>query len=289
MPITHNRGAKISYTAAGAGEPVVLLHSSASSANQWNGLTAVLAGRFRVIAIDLIGYGESDPWTDSAPLCLSDEVAQVEHVLSEDLGPGYDGPLHVVGHSYGGAVALSLALRRARRYDAAPLTSLTLIEPVAFHLLWNSDPEGLGSFAEIRRLADDVTLALAQGAADRAMARFIDYWSGEGCWARLGEKQQDRLLASAAKVGQDFFAAFAEPSVLADTRQIAAATLLLCGGCSPAPMRRLFEMLATSIPSSKGLILKGAGHMSPLTHANAVNSEIASHLASHARSHDVAA
>jgi pimeloyl-ACP methyl ester carboxylesterase len=47
------------YFVAGAGVPVVLLHASLSSKSQWRELAAQLAPRFRVIAIDLSGYGDN--------------------------------------------------------------------------------------------------------------------------------------------------------------------------------------------------------------------------------------
>lgn len=293
MPFTSFREARVSYVAAGAGEPVALLHSSAASAGQWRSLAATLSRRYRVIAPDLSGYGYSEIPNGSGPLCLGDEAALVEQVLARELGAGNDGPLHLVGHSYGGAVALKLALRRARRgapgAGTAPLTSLTLIEPVSFHLLWNSDPDGPGSFAEIRRLADDVTLAVGQNQPMRAMMRFVNYWNGAGTWARIGAEQRGRLADLAEKVANDFFATFAEAATLADVARIEAPTLLLCGGHSPKPMRRLFEMLGAAIPASEGVILKGAGHMAPMTHGEAVNAAIARHLDAHATARDLAA
>ena len=289
MPITHLQGARVSYSATGAGEPVVLLHSSACSSAQWRRLSETLSERFRVIAPDLVGYGGSDPWAGPGSLRLSDEAALVGQALADDLGPGYDGPLHLVGHSYGGAVALHVAQRGLGGPVPAKLTSLTLIEPVAFHLLWNSDPNGLGSFAEIRRLADDVTLALAEGDGEAAMSRFVDYWNGAGAWSQLGESQRAGLLCVAPKIADDFLAVFSEPAGLANAALIEAPSLLICGGDSPKPTRRVFEMLAGAMRASRGVMLKGAGHMSPLTHGAEVNAAVKSFLTDQARPRDLAA
>ena len=278
MPIIHARNAKISYVAEGAGEPVLLLHSSACSASQWRSLIATLSDRFRVIAPDLTGYGGSSPWQNLGTLRLADEAERVRGVLAAELGADYEGPLHLVGHSYGGAVALHLA---RQGLDRAQISSLVLIEPVAFHLLWNSDPSAYRTFGEVRRLADEISLSLAVGNSDRAMSRFVDYWNGEGTWARLEPRQQDALIRVADKVPQDFVAAIAEPASIGDLAGIEIPTRLICGGRSPAPTRRIFEMLAGAIPSSSGVVLKGAGHMAPLTHAAAVNAEVARHIDSH--------
>ena len=100
-----HRGA--SFREAGAGVPVVCIHASASSSGQWRPLMERLAGRFRSLAVDLYGYGQSPPWPDERPLSLTDEAALIEPVL-EAVGD----PVHVIGHSYGGAVALKAALVR---------------------------------------------------------------------------------------------------------------------------------------------------------------------------------
>jgi len=122
-----HRGA--SFREAGAGVPVVCIHASASSSGQWRQLMEQLAGRFRSLAVDLYGYGQSPPWPDERPLSLTDEAALIEPVL-EAVGD----PVHVIGHSYGGAVALKAALVRPAR-----LRSLILFEPVLFAVLMADD------------------------------------------------------------------------------------------------------------------------------------------------------
>src|SRR5438045_1111417 len=125
MPTTSVNGARIAYAETGRGETVVLLHASASSGAQWRSLTECLQGRCHVLAPDLHGYGQTDPRPEPALPGLGDVAALVDAILGRDTQR-----IHLVGHSYGGAVALRLASDRPAR-----LLSLTLIEPVAFHLL----------------------------------------------------------------------------------------------------------------------------------------------------------
>src|SRR4051794_38237412 len=96
--------AGIACTEAGSGQPVVLLHGSACSGRQWRDLTGRLEDRFRVLAPDLHGHGESDAWPGPAPLTLAGEAAIVA-ALANLAGE----PIHLVGHSYGAAVALHFA------------------------------------------------------------------------------------------------------------------------------------------------------------------------------------
>lgn len=88
------RGAAAHFREAGAGPPVICLHSSASSSGQWRALTDRLADRFRVVAVDLYGYGRSLAWPGERPMYLDDQVALLEPILR-----AAEEPFHlVVGH-----------------------------------------------------------------------------------------------------------------------------------------------------------------------------------------------
>ena len=95
----------VSIHQAAAGDPVVCIHASASSAGQWTSLVERLDDRFRPLAVDLHGAGRSPAWRGDRPLTLADEVALLEPALAAT-----GARFHLVGHSYGGAVALKVAL-----------------------------------------------------------------------------------------------------------------------------------------------------------------------------------
>lgn len=259
---------KIAYQRSGAGEPVVLLHSSACSGAQWSALARLLAEDYQVFAPDLRGYGHSDPWPDHRPLRLADEAAAIE-ALAETCGR----PIHLVGHSYGGAVALKVAAQRR-----VPLSSLTLIEPVAFHVLDNGAPQVDPLFVEVLDLAYAVRTALSCGDRRAAMAHFVEYWNGAGAWSRLSPEQQARILEVAPKVPHDFHAAITEAARLEDYGRITVPTLLLSGTESPEPVRRVATLLAATLPDVWAETVAGAGHMLPLSHREPVNCAIAEHI-----------
>lgn len=189
MPKFDLEGVAVAFDENGFGPPVVLLHSSASSSRQWQSLKVALADRHRVVALDLHGYGETGAWHGRRPIGLADEAAAVA-VLARRLGE----PVHLVGHSYGGAVAAMAALWLQRR-----MASLVLIEPVSFHLLRGGDAQERALFAEIRDLADGVAQAVNRGDEHGAMARFVDYWNGAGAWERLSFTARLRLAPLARK------------------------------------------------------------------------------------------
>jgi pimeloyl-ACP methyl ester carboxylesterase len=243
-------------------ETVVLLHSSASSAAQWRALAAELSGRYRVIAPDLYGYGATANWPGHGAFSLAHE-AQIVHALIGDAGE----PAHLVGHSYGGAVALRVARLRSDR-----VRSLAVIEPVAFHLLADR--------SEINTVAESVARAIACGDYFGGCRSFVDYWSGPGSWDALPAAKREAMAPRLAKVALDFHAAFNEPCGVDDFRLMAVPTLLVQGARSPQPTRRICELLAGVLPDAWVKTIDGAGHMAPLTHRDAVNAVIVGHLES---------
>ena len=109
---------RLAYTRLGAGTPLVLLHGIGSARQAFDPVLPALAERFDVIAIDLPGFGESEPVPANVkphPAVLALRVAD----LLDELGITQP---HVVGNSLGGWVALELATMR-------PVASLALLSP----------------------------------------------------------------------------------------------------------------------------------------------------------------
>jgi len=267
MPGFDIGGTRIEFLEQGSGDPVILLHSSASSGAQWRSLVETLRDRYRVLAPDFYGCGGTGTWRDGW-FSLADEAEIVDALLRRA-----GGRAHLVGHSYGGAVALHVA----RRHSHA-VRSLTLIEPVAFHLLRDDDSFNAASFAEILAVAGRLRLALADGDGEGGMARFVDYWSGAGAWARIPVAKRPALSARLEKVVLEFQATFEEPTRLQDFWALFMPTLLVQGSASPLPARHICTQLSRVLPDVRHEIVSGAGHMLPVTHAGQVNPLIAAHL-----------
>jgi pimeloyl-ACP methyl ester carboxylesterase len=257
----------IAYSDSGAGEPVVMLHCSSASGGAWRSLAARLGEDFRAIATDQWGCGESAPWPGRLGFALEHEAAPVIAIL-RTLGRR----AHLVGHSYGGAVALRIA-REAPEH----ITSLTLIEPSSFHVL-RQPPEAAALFAEISAIDETVSHACRIGDLWGGMGRFVDYWSGEGAWASMPEAARAKMSPRLGKVLLDFRALIHEPCGIEAYAGVAAPTLLLCGERTRSPSRRIVGMLADTLARARVETIPGAGHMSPLTHAAEVNEKVAAHL-----------
>lgn len=272
MPRINVQGTTVEYLDQGSGDLAVLLHSSGASAAQWRALAETLAQHYRVIAPDLYGYGATPHWAGRGPFSLCHEAAIV-HALLERLGA----PAHLVGHSYGGAVALHVAAMAEHE-----LLSLTLIEPVAFHLLRGGDAADGDALHEIMGVVDGVTRSLLCGDYAGGFCRFVDYWTGCGAWTALSPARRDALAPRLAKVALDFHATLTEPTRLDDARAIGVPALLIQGAATKEPTRRICHHLARTLPEARHHTIDGAGHMAPLTHGDAVNPLVAAHLATNA-------
>ncbi|SDH07979.1 MULTISPECIES: alpha/beta fold hydrolase [unclassified Duganella] len=245
---------------------VVLLHSSMSSKSQWSSLKAQLADAYRCIPVDLQGYGASPFPADAGDdyvHTLAHEVDAVVAAIASELEPGE--AFHLIGHSFGGACALHMARRMPQR-----VLSLTLFEPVAFHLL----PETHPAKAEIV----DVVGRITSSASDRDATRiFIDYWNRAGAFDDAPHAAQEKMVAQIAKVKLDFQALLGEQATLDDLSMLTMPALVMAGERSPASTRLLVEQLGVSLPSATASKLRTA-HMGPITHGDIVNPAIAGFL-----------
>jgi pimeloyl-ACP methyl ester carboxylesterase len=254
---------RVSYREAGTGNAVVCLHASASSSAQWRPLMDRLAGRFHTLAADLYGAGRSPAWPGERPLWLADEVALLEPVF-EAAGPRF----HLVGHSYGGAVALRAALENPGRVE-----SLVLFEPVLFSLLTAEDPRHAAA-REIAAVRDDTIAAVRAGNLDASGARFVDYWMGPGAWARMPQARRETIADQMRQVTAEWHAAYMEPTPLSAFAALDVPVLFLTGAESPLSSREIARLLTKTLPRVTAVEVSEAGHMAPLTHPERVNALI---------------
>lgn len=100
-------GSSVRVLEAGAGLPVLLLHGNPNTAEVWADLVARLERRYRCVAPDLPGFGDSDVPEDF-DASLASMARFVERVLH---GAGLAEPVHLVVHDFGGFFGLAFAVR----------------------------------------------------------------------------------------------------------------------------------------------------------------------------------
>lgn len=252
---------------AGDGPAVVCLHANASSSSQWRELQERLSPRHRVLSPDAYGAGKSPEWPSDRVITLDDEVALIAPVLARA-----GAPYSLVGHSYGGAIALKAALVLRPR----PL-ALALYEPTLFALIDATQPVPTGAEGIVETVAS-AAAALDAGDRDAAARIFIDYWMGPGSLQAAPPARQAAMAASVVNVRRWAHALMTEPTPLDAFRALDVPVLLMVGGRSTASAHAVARRLAAALPRVECLEFPDLGHMGPITHPNPVNEAIAHFL-----------
>lgn len=233
---------------------VVLLHSSQSASSQWRQLIKQMQGKAQIIAIDLLGYGQAPQPEQSVHFRFAQELPRIHRALQN---ANVDKPIQLIGHSYGGALALAFAVNNPELIER-----IAVYEPVSFHVL----PEDSPGMLEIREVND-----LMHGEeAQSATRSFVDYWNQPGYFDALPDKIQGIMTQQAAKVALDFDALINEPLSLDDYAQLHKPVLLLTGEYTRRSAQAVAKALASALPNCTQQRVT-AGHMGPLTHPAEVN------------------
>ena len=252
----------------------MLLHAGATSGKQWAKVAQILQDKFRVIAPDLWGFGETEHWSGEEELTHDHQAILVVGVIEQLC----DGPVHLVGHSYGGATAVRVML-----HHRALVRTSVLIEPILTPLLNLAGEQGL--FREYVTMAESFMRNSAAGDIDEAWRGFLDYRNGSGTWQALPETQKQRFRAVTESTLAGFRSNLSNPTSLSDLNRLSLPTLIMCGEKTTTPDRRVTEILREHTPQSRYELIPGAEHMSPLTHPAFIADAIARHVnaASHHR------
>ena len=248
------------FRESGAGPGVVCVHSNASSSSQWRALMESLSSGFHVLSPDTHGAGKGPPWPTDRPLELLDEVSLLEPVFARA-----GTPFSLVGHSYGGAVALKAAVQQPQRVRALVLYEPTLFAWVDAAFASPNDADG------IRQAVERAVAALASGDRSTAARHFIDFWMGPGAWVATPPARRAAIEEAIVNVQGWGQALFSEPMPLQALVALKMPVLLMVGKTSPASARAVAHLLAQALPGLEMQEFEGLGHMGPVTHPEVVN------------------
>nr|WP_268968516.1 alpha/beta hydrolase [Palleronia pontilimi] len=241
----------------------MFLHCSLASHRAWMPVIKLLHDDLDMTAFDLPGHGRSGDWTED-----DGDI----HGLSARIAASFcDGPTDIVGHSFGAAVGLRLAVERPDL-----VRRMVLVEPVFF-----AAARGTGAHARHREQFEPVTDALARGDREQATRVFSNMWGGARDFDDLPTAQRramiDRIhLIAASSPGIEGDSG----DLMADGRLAAThvPTLLVSGTGSAPIIHAIHDSLRTRMPQAATQRIDGAGHMAPLTHPETVADLIRAHL-----------
>ena len=210
-------------------------------------LPLVQAAGLEAVMPDLLGHGRSPDWDGQVDY----QSANVDALL-----PLIDRPMHLLGHSFGGTLALRIAVERPDL-----VTRLTLIEPVFFAVARGHPgfARHVGDFTPIRD-------AVAAGALDNAARLFHEAY-GMGDWDSLPApmrrsfaKRMPLVTAAAPAIQDDVHGLI--PRLGAVTMPVT----LIRGSLSQPVIAEIHDGLLAALPDATDHVISGAGHMAPITH-----------------------
>ncbi len=268
MPVIDTITGPLSYFDNGCVEAdaphLLLLHSGAASHRQWKALVGDLGRHWHVVAPDLVGHGDT-PMLAHDNALLEEEVGRLAALLER-----MDGPVHLVGHSYGGALALELARRQPHR-----IAALAVYEPVAFGLLRDSSHRD--GWHEIATLGQRQIDLVARGERRAAAIAFLDYWVGPGALLAMPYHMQAYIIGCMPAVAAQFRALLQVGNVATDFRMLTMPVLLLAGSEATLAVRGVMAELRRLLPRAAAAMgprdveVAGAVHMAPLTRPDLIN------------------
>jgi pimeloyl-ACP methyl ester carboxylesterase len=258
----------IDYNEEGAGPAIVFVPGSWGTRSAWRDVIEGLRGRFRIITTSLLGYGGTTERRTATHASIESEAEMVIQRAG--------GPVHLVGHSFGGEVCLEVAVR-----NLVPLFTLTLIEPTVIKLLHRAGELDLDDQVTVMR--NDYFRAFEHGGDKQAARHVIDFFGGSGSFDVLPQRVRDYVVQTTATNILDWQCAMAAPQTAYS--RISVATLILRGGNAHPALARSAELLRDTVPNASVVTVTGASHFMMATHAQRVAQLIGEHVDDGQRTH----
>jgi pimeloyl-ACP methyl ester carboxylesterase len=258
-------GGRIDYEECGTGPTIVLVPGSCSTGAAWRPVITAWDGRFRSVTTSLLGYGKTAERRTADDPSIAHEADALASVIRRA-----GGPVHLVGHSFGGLVALALALR-----NRAPLASLTILEAPAVGVLREDrDDRHCRAF---RQMTASYFAAFQAGNRE-AIAAMIDFYGGTGTFAAWPPRVRAYAIETTPANILDWASAYGFPLSAASLAQCRVPTLVIQGGASHPSVQRANGLVSASMSEATLATIEGAAHFMIATHVNEVARLIAQHV-----------
>jgi pimeloyl-ACP methyl ester carboxylesterase len=259
-------GLSFSYIEQGTGPTVILVHGSVSDYREWSMQMEPLGKQYRVFA-----YSRRYHWPNLPP--GKDADASVER-QTEDLAAIIKAkglaPAHIIGHSFGGAVAVNLTLLHPEL-----VRTLVLAEPAVSSVLTGA-PENESVAKEAQAIRAKVNEAFASGDPERIVRTYAAHVA-PGEFEKASAEVREMLIANAPAFRLDYTSG-RPPFTCDDAQRLGRPVLVLSGSRSPAGLQRIAEAVARCIKGAKFITIPQATHWMQHDHAQDFNDAVLAFL-----------
>jgi pimeloyl-ACP methyl ester carboxylesterase len=256
---------RIDYAECGTGPTIVLVPGSCSTGAAWRPVTATWNGQFRRITTSLLGYGGTAERRTAGDADISHEAEILESVIHKA-----GACVHLVGHSFGGLVALEVALR-----CRVPLASLVILEAPALGMLRECGEHV--HYRTFTQMAETYFAAFDGGNAE-AIAAMIDFYGGAGTYAAWPPRVRAYAIETTPVNIRDWASAYGFAPSAAALGALQIPTLVVRGGESNPAVQRANALLSECISGAALATIDDAAHFMIATHPNEVGRLIARHV-----------
>jgi pimeloyl-ACP methyl ester carboxylesterase len=235
---------------------LVLIHGTTADHTTFRAVAPILGRQRHLVAIDRRGRGASGDTLDTAGYSIEreyDDLAAVAHTVAT-----LDGrPIDVLGHSYGGRVALGAArrtelIRRVIVYEGAPSVPRLPYRPVGVE----------------RRIRAHLAHADGEGALETFFREIVGM-DDAGIAAYRANPVWPIRAAAAGTILRELEAEAASVASLEALANVTVPVLLLLGSASREPFAAATEALRERLPNARAVTLEGAAHAAHHTHVDA--------------------
>jgi pimeloyl-ACP methyl ester carboxylesterase len=221
--------------------------------------------QFRSVTTSLLGYGRTAERRTASDSSISHEADTLESVIRRA-----GSHVHLIGHSFGGLVALAVALRNRVR-----LASLAILEAPATEVL--RDRKEDQHYRAFRQMTDVYFAAFEGGKAD-AIETMIDFYGGAGTFAAWPPRVRAYAVATTPVNILDWASAYGFPLPADALAAVRLPILVLRGGASHSAVQRANVLLSERLRGATLGAIEGAAHFMIATHANEVAQLVALHV-----------
>lgn len=235
----------------GKGETVILVHGAVGDFRTWENVVTTFATHFRVITYSRRWHHPNPAPTNGEPYTPDGHTADLIALIAA-CG---DGPVRLVGHSYGAAICASLAAERPEL-----VRCLVLAEPSLFGMAL-SNPIGAVAMAQTAAATLHVVPLLRKGERERALREFLNSVIGKDGYSRLSSRVLEVMFDNVNTLepmlnGMSSGLSFTGKQAA----RINAPTLLVEGEHTTTLFRTTMKALAKSVTKAERLVLPKVGH-----------------------------